>query len=89
MPDVNLKVLMYNGSYALLYGSAEALAKGAVPGHDKTSMKPLPAPHVPGNTESERMDTAVRKIFSVSKQEVNQREREWKQARKPKKATKR
>jgi hypothetical protein len=52
-------------------------------------MKPAPAPHVPGNTEAERMDNAVRKIFSVSKEEVNQREREWKQARKRKKATKR
>ena len=31
-------------------------------------MKPLPPPPVPGNTEAERMDTAVRKMFSVSKE---------------------
>ena len=30
-------------------------------------MKPQPPPHVPGNTEAERMDNAVRKMFSVSK----------------------
>lgn len=28
---------------------------------------PLPAPHVPGNTEAERMDHAVRMMFSVPK----------------------
>ena len=30
-------------------------------------MKPLPAPYVPGKTEAERMDNAVRKMFSVPK----------------------
>lgn len=30
-------------------------------------MNPLPAPKVPGNTEAERFDNAVRKMFSVSK----------------------
>jgi hypothetical protein len=34
---------------------------------NQLSMKPLPAPDVPGNTEAERMDNAVRRIFSVSK----------------------
>ena len=29
-------------------------------------MKPLPAPNVPGNTEAERFDNAVRKMFSVA-----------------------
>lgn len=33
-------------------------------------MKPLPPPHVPGNTEAERMDNAVRKMFSVSKEDL-------------------
>ena len=28
-----------------------------------------PAPHVPGNTEAERMDNAVRKLFTVSKED--------------------
>jgi hypothetical protein len=30
-------------------------------------MKPLPAPDVPGNTPWERLDSAVRKVFSVPK----------------------
>jgi hypothetical protein len=33
-------------------------------------MKPAPAPNVPGNTEAERFDNAVRKMFSVSKEEL-------------------
>lgn len=33
-------------------------------------MKPQPAPEVPGKTPWERMDNAVRKIFSVSKDEI-------------------
>jgi uncharacterized protein YdaU (DUF1376 family) len=37
-------------------------------------MKPLPAPNVPGNTEWERFDNAVRKIFSVSPEAI-QKER--------------
>jgi hypothetical protein len=47
-------------------------------------MKPLPAPEVPGNTEAERMDNAVRKMFSVSRETVLKREADWKrsQARK-------
>jgi hypothetical protein len=31
-------------------------------------MKPLPAPRVPGDTEFQRFDNAVRKVFSVSKE---------------------
>jgi hypothetical protein len=47
-------------------------------------MKPLPPAHVPGNTEAERMDNAVRRMFSVSKDELAKREAKWKrdQARK-------
>ncbi|MGD0786601.1 MAG: hypothetical protein ABR898_01365 [Terracidiphilus sp.] len=40
-------------------------------------MKPLPAPPVPGNTEAERFDNAVRKAFTVSKEEMQRREAEW------------
>jgi hypothetical protein len=40
-------------------------------------MKPLPAPPVPGNTESERFDNAVRKTFTVTKEEMQRREAEW------------
>jgi hypothetical protein len=41
-------------------------------------MKPLPAPPVPGNTDAERFDNAVRKTFTVSKEEMQRREAEWK-----------
>jgi hypothetical protein len=37
-------------------------------------MKPLPAPHVPGKTEFERFDNAVRQILSVPKEELLRRE---------------
>ncbi len=40
-------------------------------------MKPLPAPNVPGNTDAESFDNAVRKIFSVFKEERLRREAEW------------
>jgi hypothetical protein len=40
-------------------------------------MNVRPAPAVPGNTESERMDSAVRNIFTVSKEEMQRREAEW------------
>lgn len=48
-------------------------------------MKPLPAPSVPGQTEFERFDNAVRRILTVSKQDVLRRETEEKtQDHKPK-----
>jgi hypothetical protein len=40
-------------------------------------MKPLPAPSVPGNTEAERFDNAVRKTFTVSKEEMQRRDADW------------
>ena len=36
-----------------------------------------PAPAVPGKTESERMDNAVRAMFQVPKEEMQRREAEW------------
>ena len=51
-------------------------------------MKPLPAPSVPGDTEAARFDHAVRKMFSVSKEDVLKEEAKWKQARELKKRTK-
>ena len=48
----------------------------------------LPAPDVPGNTEPERVDNAVRKMFSVSKEELLKREAKWKRAQTRKKRTK-
>jgi hypothetical protein len=43
-------------------------------------MKPQLAPHVPGNTEAERMSNAVRKMFSVPKEAILKAEAKWKQA---------
>jgi hypothetical protein len=51
-------------------------------------MKPLPAPHVPGNTEAEKFDNAVRKMFSVSKEDLLKREAKWKRTRARKKRAK-
>ena len=51
-------------------------------------MKPLPAPNVPGNTEAERMDNAVRKLFSVPKEAILKAEAKWKRARAKKKRAK-
>jgi hypothetical protein len=40
-------------------------------------MNVRPAPPVSGKTESERMDTAVRTMFTVPKAEMQRREAEW------------
>jgi hypothetical protein len=45
-----------------------------------TAMKPLPPPHVPGKTEFERFDNAVRQVLTVSKKELLRREAEEKKA---------
>ena len=51
-------------------------------------MKPLPAPHVPGDTEAERFSNAVSKMFSVSRDELKKREAKWKRAQARKKQAK-
>jgi hypothetical protein len=51
-------------------------------------MKPLPAPEVPGKTEFERFDNAVRQVLTVSKEELLKREEREKQ-KKERPATKR
>ena len=54
-------------------------------------MKPLPAPDVPGRNESERMDNALRRILSLSKDDLLKKEAREKQKRergKKKKASK-
>jgi hypothetical protein len=48
-------------------------------------MKPLPSPNVPGKTEFERFDNAVRQVLSVSKEELLKREQREKQTRERKK----
>jgi len=40
-------------------------------------MKPHPAPPVPGKTEAEKFDNAVRKLFSVSKDDFLKAEAEY------------
>ena len=40
-------------------------------------MKPLPAAPVPDKSEAEHFDNAVRKTFTVSKEEIQRREAEW------------
>jgi hypothetical protein len=48
-------------------------------------MKPLPPPDVPGKTEFERFDNAMRQVLSVSKEELLKREAQEKRSRKRKK----
>ena len=61
---------------------------GDVPAYNLLRMKPLPAPSVPGNTDAERSDHAVRKMFTVSKEDILKEEAKWKRARARKKRTK-
>jgi hypothetical protein len=44
-------------------------------------MKPLPPPEVPGKTEFQRFDNAVRRVLTVSKEELLKREERDKQKR--------
>jgi hypothetical protein len=51
-------------------------------------MKTLPVLNVPGETEAERMDNAVRKLFTVSKDAYLKEEARLKRARARKRAAK-
>lgn len=51
-------------------------------------MKPLPAPEVPGNTEAERMDNAVRKFLTVPKEAYLREEQRLKRLRERRKRVK-
>jgi hypothetical protein len=54
--------------------------------YDEISMRPPnPPPSVPGATDAERMDNAVRKLFSVSKDAYLKEEGRLKRARERKK----
>jgi RNAse (barnase) inhibitor barstar len=44
-------------------------------------MKTLPAPPVLGNTEAERFNNAIRKTFTVSKEDMQRLEAEWERLR--------
>jgi hypothetical protein len=48
-------------------------------------MKPLPAPHVPGRTEADKFDNALRHVFTVSKDDLLKREAAEKKSRTRKK----
>jgi hypothetical protein len=48
-------------------------------------MKPAPAPNVPGSTDVERFDNALRKVLTVSKTDLLKAEANWKRARARKK----
>jgi hypothetical protein len=52
-------------------------------------MKPLPAPDVPGKTEFERFDNAMRRVLSVSKEDLLKREAQEKRKKERKKTKKR
>jgi hypothetical protein len=52
------------------------------------SRKPLPPVEVPGNTPWERLDSAVRAMFSVSKEDVLKQEAKEARARARKKRAK-
>lgn len=52
-------------------------------------MKPLPAPTIPGKTDFERFDNAVRQVLTVSKTELLKREEKEKnkaEVKRPKKS---
>ena len=54
----------------------------------RARMKPLPAPHVPGNTDAERFDNAVRKFVTVSKADFLKEEARLKKLRDKKRVKK-
>ena len=51
-------------------------------------MKPASAPNVPGRTEAERFDNAVRAVLTVSKDSLLKEEAKWKKRRVKRKAAK-
>jgi hypothetical protein len=51
-------------------------------------MKPHPPPAMPGDTEAERFDAAVRKMFSVSKEDVLKEEAKERERARKKRPTK-
>jgi hypothetical protein len=51
-------------------------------------MKPSPAPHVPGNTDAERMSNALRMVLTVSKEDLLKKEARLKRASEKKRAMK-
>jgi hypothetical protein len=52
-------------------------------------MKPLPAPDIPGKTESERFSNALRHVFTVSKDDLLKKEAREKRKKERKRERKR
>jgi hypothetical protein len=51
-------------------------------------MKPLPPPDIPGKTEFQRFDNAVRRVLTVSKEDMRKREAEYQKEREEKRRPK-
>ena len=51
-------------------------------------MKPLPPPEIPGTTDAERMDNAVRALFATPRKAFNKEEKRLKIRRERKKRKK-
>jgi hypothetical protein len=51
-------------------------------------MKPLPAPNIPGDTDTERMSNALRAVLTVSKKDLLKREAQFQRKRDKKRAKK-
>ena len=51
-------------------------------------MKPSPAPHVPGDTEGQRMSNALRMVLTVPKADLLKKEARLKRANEKKRAAK-
>ena len=89
-PSLTMTVVgsQFQPAYTVQVGNT-AVPATYVNGNGK--MKPQPAPHVPGETQAERFNNAVLKLFSVSKEDFLKEEVKYqrKQARKrrAKKAT--
>ena len=49
-------------------------------------MKPLPAPHVPGDTPGQRLSNALRMVLTVSKKDLLKKEARLKRASEKKRA---
>ena len=56
--------------------------------YNPNQMNPHPAPNVPGETEAARMDAAVRKMFSVSKEDFAKEEAKYQAGQAKKKRAK-
>ena len=81
-------VIAFSGVAAgSMFGGFDDTRSSSIEGHLRydSAMKPLPAPTIPGKTDTERFNNALRKVFTVPKEEMQRREAERRKAqgRKP------